>query len=226
MKIATLKLGLLVSVVVLVIASLKWFGSLECPTSKDYSPNCLATVLPPWPICFIHNADYYVQKAKEGATRCCLDDLKDCRCPKTDSPKFLDNIQGWCEGVQKCVPCDGEHCSKILGHDKLHQIEEECPRDDAYSDKCLKSAIPPYPICLNRSVKQWVEKAISDHDDCCGDDPNVCKCPKKETVEFQNKIADWCAGVETCAAINTKLFKSVDSLQVEPRLRAPPRLAS
>ena len=81
---------------------------LQCPTTDDYSEECLIYALPPWPICLFHDANYFVAKSIDGASRCCQDDLTECRCPKKDSPKFLDQIGGWCKGVQACKKNNAE----------------------------------------------------------------------------------------------------------------------
>jgi hypothetical protein len=193
----------------------KAWNCFHCPTSDQYDPLCLTNALPPWPICLFHDVDYFVAKAKDGATRCCVgDDLSECRCPKKDTPEFLDKIGDWCDGVQKCMPCDdtntnnAEKCNHQGKKNDIQNKEEEllelssseddCPTDDNYEPKCLESAIPPYPICLTHTVDEWVEKALGGHDDCCGDDLTTCKCPQKSSDKFASKIGDWCAGVETC----------------------------
>jgi hypothetical protein len=49
-----------------------------------------------------HDVEYYVAKSKEGASRCCGDDLTDCKCPKKDTDKFKDNIGSWCADIATC----------------------------------------------------------------------------------------------------------------------------
>jgi hypothetical protein len=232
---------------IVVLLSLLAFGANEagfldcfkCPTSVYYSDECLEHVLPPWPICLSHDAEFFVEKAKDSAPRCCSDDLSECRCPKKDTPKFLDKIDDYCEGVQKCMPCKDGECMKT-GETKVEKKEEmdqwhhqhqdshvekmeyqkgECPTDDSYSAKCLESAIPPYPICLKASAKEWVEKSLVGHDDCCGEDMSTCKCPQKNSAKFVGKIGDWCAGVETCASIEN--IEPLGNLRTQAKLQAP-----
>ena len=76
-----------------------------------------------------------------------------------------------------------------------------CPTDDSYSAECLKSAIPPWPICLcgSHSAKYFVDKAVESAGRCCGDDLSKCTCPVKNSTCFQDKIGAWCDGVETCS---------------------------
>mmetsp|Transcript_4651 Transcript_4651/g.6049 ORF Transcript_4651/g.6049 Transcript_4651/m.6049 type:complete len:144 (-) Transcript_4651:251-682(-) len=73
-----------------------------------------------------------------------------------------------------------------------------CPRDDSYPPSCLDNVIPPWPICLFKSVDEWVEKAQDGASRCCGYDLSECKCPKKDTDQFLDKIDAWCDGVDTC----------------------------
>lgn len=229
-----------------VLLSLLAFGAnqagfldcFKCPTSDDYSHECLEHVLPPWPICLSNDAEYFVEKAKDSVPRCCSDDLSECRCPKKDTPKFLDKIDDYCEGVQKCMPCKSGDCmttgemmaqkkqetDRLNHHDYSHigtseSREGSCPTDETFSNKCLQSAIPPYPICLKASAKEWVEKALKGHDDCCGEDLSSCKCPKKDSAKFVGKIGDWCAGVETCASIDS--VEPLGNLRTQAKLQAP-----
>lgn len=77
----------------------------KCPTSDDYSPECIDAISPPWPICLLHSADYFVDSAIDSATRCCLEDgdLSECKCPKKDTAKFLNKIGDYCKGVEICT---------------------------------------------------------------------------------------------------------------------------
>ena len=81
----------------------------HCPTRSEnnYSAECLKVALPPFPICWFHSADYFVAKSLSGALRCCGKDTSDCRCPKKDTPAFMDHIDDWCQGIREhCVPCE------------------------------------------------------------------------------------------------------------------------
>ena len=80
----------------------------ECPKDHDnkYSEECLDNAIPPWPICLFHDVDYFVDKSMDGATRCCGDDTSACRCPKKDTPSFLERIDEWCEGIATCSKND------------------------------------------------------------------------------------------------------------------------
>ncbi|CAB9502378.1 expressed unknown protein [Seminavis robusta] len=92
----------------------------ECPKDDAYGPACIRSVMPPWPICKFRNVDDFVEHAKDGATRCCGDDLSACRCPKKDSPKFLERIDDWCKGVASCgcregdEDCPGDNLEKLV----------------------------------------------------------------------------------------------------------------
>lgn len=85
----------------LIIASVSPIESW-CPTSEDYSQTCLDAITPPWPICMLYSAEYWVSSAIDSATRCCGDDLSECNCPKKDSPDFLAKIGAYCDGVATC----------------------------------------------------------------------------------------------------------------------------
>jgi hypothetical protein len=56
------------------------------------------------------DVETFVQKAKEGSSWCCGDDLMDCKCPKVDMPDFRNKIGAWCQGIQACFPCQGNKC--------------------------------------------------------------------------------------------------------------------
>jgi hypothetical protein len=195
------------------------------------------------------DVDTFVEQAKEGASRCCGDDLTDCKCPQKDTADFRDKIGAWCQGVKTCFPCQGNECDEelttsiieapqeekesivaVLPEDYHHSIiiveddttddsnnqhvqrdllwvssqevqQGDCPKDDQYAAKCLESVMPPYPICTKKTVDEWVVKAWQGHDDCCGDDMTMCKCPQKNSAKFAGKLGDWCAGVETCPSM-------------------------
>ena len=86
---------------------------------------------------------------------------------------------------------EAKFCFKCLFH---------CPKDDSYDPACLRSALPPWPICLFHSVDDFVEHAKDSATRCCGDDTTDCRCPKKASTKFQNHIAEWCIGVASCGA--------------------------
>uniref|UniRef100_A0A6V2FJ27 Uncharacterized protein n=1 Tax=Ditylum brightwellii TaxID=49249 RepID=A0A6V2FJ27_9STRA len=77
---------------------------MKCPTDDSYSPECLKSVIPPWPICLFHDVPTFVEHSEDAATRCCKEDgdLSECKCPHKDSEKFIDHIDEWCEGVAAC----------------------------------------------------------------------------------------------------------------------------
>mmetsp|Transcript_16549 Transcript_16549/g.24755 ORF Transcript_16549/g.24755 Transcript_16549/m.24755 type:complete len:146 (-) Transcript_16549:247-684(-) len=74
----------------------------ECPSDESYPASCTDSVIPPWPICKFHSVEDWVASAQDSATRCCGDDLTDCKCPKKDDEKFLNKIGEWCQGVDSC----------------------------------------------------------------------------------------------------------------------------
>lgn len=81
----------------------------------------------------------------------------------------------------------------------------KCPTDDSYDAKCLKSVIPPWPMCLGHDVPYWVSKAKDGATRCCKDngDLSECRCPKKDTEKFQTKIGEWCEDIATCDGITS-----------------------
>jgi hypothetical protein len=68
-----------------------------------------------------HNVEYFVAKAKEGASRCCGDDLTDCKCPKKDTDKFKDNIGAWCADI---ATCDNNTAPKLMHVLTMSEVEE------------------------------------------------------------------------------------------------------
>jgi hypothetical protein len=89
--------------------------------------------------------------------------------------------------------------------------DDRCPTDDTYAQKCLESAMPPYPICTKQTVDEWVDKALVGYDRCCGEQMGRCKCPRKDTPRFASKIGDWCAGVETCSSPSSTFATTASS---------------
>ena len=74
----------------------------------------------------------------------------------------------------------------------------QCPTDDSYLPSCAENVIPPWPICKSKSFDEWVEKARDCASRCCGGDLSECKCPKKDTDKFLDRIDEWCDGVYSC----------------------------
>lgn len=74
-----------------------------CPTDDSFDPKCLESVMPPYPICNKLPASEWVKKGIDGASRCCGEDLSECKCPVKDSEKFLDKIGPHCEGIKTCT---------------------------------------------------------------------------------------------------------------------------
>jgi hypothetical protein len=93
--------SIFLSVLVILLASSVQAGF--CPTDDKYTAECLKSSIPPWPICLFHDAEYFVTQAKDGATRCCGDDITECKCPKKDTEKFQGAIGDWCDGVKTCA---------------------------------------------------------------------------------------------------------------------------
>jgi len=92
--------------IILVVCSLSgaeaWLSCFKCPTDDKYDKACLKSAIPPWPICLLHDAKFFVDAAMDGATRCCGDDTSQCRCPKKETNAFKDAIGDWCKGVASC----------------------------------------------------------------------------------------------------------------------------
>lgn len=79
-----------------------WIKCWKCPKDDSYDPACQRSAIPPWPICLAHGMEYWVSKAKDGATRCCGTNIDDCRCPKKDTDDFQDKIASWCADIASC----------------------------------------------------------------------------------------------------------------------------
>jgi|EP01083_Nonionella_stella_P088805 hypothetical protein len=106
----------------------------ECPTDDSIDPACLDSAIPPWPICKFGTVDDFVSKAKDGATRCCGDDISECKCPKKDTDAFLDKITSWCDGVSKC-PSDTTEDAAITiedTEDAVHKGHSNFGKSDEY----------------------------------------------------------------------------------------------
>ena len=99
----------------------------------------------------------------------------------------------------------------------LSSSSSSCPTSDKYSEACLQASIPPYPICLSKTVEEYVEQAIQGYNDCCivseDDMSTSCKCPQKNSQKFINKISDWCARAETC--LDSSVTARMDFLNEE-----------
>lgn len=90
----------------------------------------------------------------------------------------------------------------------------KCPTDEDgdYSPRCVKAAIPPWPICLMNDLDGWVDKALDSADRCCGDDKSMCKCPKKDSPKFLHDIDLWCKDIQFCDDQDNANIKSIDTL--------------
>ena len=45
---------------------------------------------------------------------------------------------------------------------------------------------------------------------CCGDVTSACRCPKKNTDRFRNKIDQWCRGVASCGGGDKEQIAAVE----------------
>ena len=110
----------------------------------------------------------------------------------------------------------GSHQARALSSSSSFS-SSSCPTSDKYSEACLQASIPPYPICLSKTVEEYVEQAIQGYNDCCivseDDMSTSCKCPQKNSQKFINKISDWCARAETC--LDSSVTARMDFLNEE-----------
>lgn len=94
--------------------------------------------------------------------------------------------------------------SSTNAYDKTRRLtwgQGDCPKDELFSAECLEAALPPHPICQQRTAAEWVHKAVNEgYAHCCGEDLEECRCPQKNSAHFQGKIEGYCAGVEICKA--------------------------
>ena len=95
----------------------------QCPTDDSYGSACLRSVIPPWPICKFRTIPDFIEHAKESATRCCGDDLSDCKCPKKDTDKFMQDIGPWCQGVASCP--SGDEPTEVVAEAEAADVEME-----------------------------------------------------------------------------------------------------
>ena len=75
-----------------------------CPVNDDenFDVKCLEAAMPPFPMCTKLTPAEWVKKAVDGSSRCCGDDLSECKCPVKDSERFLNKIQAHCDGIEIC----------------------------------------------------------------------------------------------------------------------------
>jgi hypothetical protein len=125
-----------------------------------------------------NDVETFVQKAKEGSSRCCGDDLTDCKCPKKDTPYFRNKIGAWCQGIQACFPCQGNECEEATTIEVLLlQLQEE--------EESLVAVLPedhPYYTIVeddttdsnNHERDLWGSQEV--HGDCPKDNQYTAKC--------------------------------------------------
>jgi hypothetical protein len=156
----------------------------------------------------------------EGVQKCMSCKGGECSEKKVEAAIETTNhrYQHHHDGNMKMEGIDHHHHHGTFWHQQDKE-GSDCPTDDNYGAKCLESAMPPYPICLKMTAKEWVEKAIARHDNCCGDDLGTCKCPVKGTPKFMAKISDRCAGVDTCASFETI---TIENLRTASKLEEAP----
>mmetsp|Transcript_9993 Transcript_9993/g.15107 ORF Transcript_9993/g.15107 Transcript_9993/m.15107 type:complete len:120 (-) Transcript_9993:314-673(-) len=76
-----------------------------CPTDDSIRQECYDAVTPPLPICLGSTAAEWVAKAIDSSTRCCGDDLTECKCPVKEGVMFKEKIGPFCDAVQNyCMP--------------------------------------------------------------------------------------------------------------------------
>jgi len=81
------------------------WGSGSCPTDASVGADCLAAVIPPWPICTYKTVAEFIATSKESAARCCDSgdgDISACSCPVKDGNRFQAKIPDWCAKVATC----------------------------------------------------------------------------------------------------------------------------
>ena len=171
----------------------------QCPTSDEYNQECLKSALPPWPICLFHDVEYFVSKAKDGATRCCTGDLSECQCPKKDTPAFRETIESWCQGVQACMPCStGENCEEESDNNSKSRVnslqEDEPPLAlKAHISSSLHYSSEFLEDDFNEQQQQ--QRQLSSQQDCPTDDRYGTECLESAVppypIFFQKTAAEW-----------------------------------
>eukprot|EP00584_Thalassiosira_punctigera_P015332 CAMPEP_0172570106 /NCGR_PEP_ID=MMETSP1067-20121228/126209_1 /TAXON_ID=265564 ORGANISM="Thalassiosira punctigera, Strain Tpunct2005C2" /NCGR_SAMPLE_ID=MMETSP1067 /ASSEMBLY_ACC=CAM_ASM_000444 /LENGTH=97 /DNA_ID=CAMNT_0013362115 /DNA_START=69 /DNA_END=359 /DNA_ORIENTATION=- len=66
----------------------------ECPTDASFTQACWEAVTPPFPICEAKTTAEWVTHALDSSTRCCGEDISECKCPVKDGAKFREKIGG------------------------------------------------------------------------------------------------------------------------------------
>ena len=74
----------------------------HCPKSSYYSSECLDAITTPYPICFCHTSEDWVNIDFDSIPRCCETNLSECRCPVKDSKYFLNKSGNYCKGADIC----------------------------------------------------------------------------------------------------------------------------
>jgi len=101
-------------------------GSSSCPKDDTISQTCLDKILPPYPICLSRTAAEWVDHAKDSATRCCGNDLSQCKCPVKDTQPFQAKIGDYCKAVtEDCSKQEATLGNLRGGFDMEEQIQRE-----------------------------------------------------------------------------------------------------
>mmetsp|Transcript_37002 Transcript_37002/g.66581 ORF Transcript_37002/g.66581 Transcript_37002/m.66581 type:complete len:130 (+) Transcript_37002:97-486(+) len=100
--------------------------NIGCPTDDTISKACLDAVTPPFPICLTKgSAKEWVAHAKDSATRCCGDNIDQCKCPVKNGQKFQEKIVGYCAAVGNCETQEATAGNLRGGFDMEHQVQRE-----------------------------------------------------------------------------------------------------
>lgn len=100
-------------------------GSVLCPKDDNISQTCLDAILPPFPICLGRTAAEWVDHAKDSATRCCVDDMSQCKCPKKDTDAFKAKIGAYCKAVTEDCVTHRVSSGNLRGDFMLQKVQRE-----------------------------------------------------------------------------------------------------
>lgn len=115
-------------------------GQSLCPKDPDVSPECTAAIYPPFPICLKKTAKEWIEHAKDASTRCCGDNIDECKCPAKDGPAFQGQIGGYCNAVKEGGACEATDGGGDHDHDRPGQAL--CPKDPDVSEACTDAIYP------------------------------------------------------------------------------------
>ncbi len=91
-------------------------------------------------------------------------------------------------------------------------VQEFVSENPDYSETCVESSIPPWPLCLFHGVKYFVDAAVASANRCCDFQSNEdCSCPLKNRRFWKRKMKNWCEDISSCPGSGDRRLDSIDS---------------